>query len=542
MQPDGGPKDSLRPFITRSIPKDQSTNFRGEKLIIEFSEWIREKNLRQELLITPPSTKYKHKIIKNRIEISFEDTLTENTTYSFSFREGIEDITEGNKAVVDTLRNLPLKVAFSTGPVIDSMEVSGQVSNRLSNKRLEKAIIALYRTDDTLTVDKHKPYYYTLTDKEGKFKIENIRSGAYRIYAFLDNNSNSIYNEPEALDFIPEILNFNADTAHIHDLQLNLAQEDHTPPEIKSKNTTETIFQIEFDEGLKEYEVKALDSTHQDKIFYDVKKKGTTLELYNAKAYFDSLAVQITAIDSTGNRLDTTQNFAFTKNKEEEGRGRRKQSETSTNSTPLNFDIKPAGQTGFEKTFDLTLEFERPVAFADFEKLLYLPDGDSARLAPLIQKDSIQFYQWSSTRSVLRISYPKFLFKEKITIIADTAAFISILQDSSRFASRTFERKQTEDFSSIYGQVNTEKPFYILQLLSENNEVLSQLINPVKFEFNYLRPATYKLRLIKDSNQNEQWDASDWKNNQRAEEVFFPSMPNEGKLRERWDIEVLIDF
>ncbi len=541
MQPDGGPRDSLRPFITRSIPKDQSINFRGEKLIIEFSEWIREKNLRQELLITPPATQYTHKITKNRLEITFEDTLVENTTYSFSFREGIEDITEGNKAVIDTLQNLPLKVAFSTGAIIDSMKVSGQVNNRLSNKVIEKAIIALYRTDDTLTLDKHKPYYYTLTDKEGNFKIENIKSGAYKIYAFLDKNSNSIYNEPEAIDFLPEVLNFSADTAHIHDLKLSLVQEDHTVPEIKSKNTTETIFQIEFNEGLKEYVVKAVNQADEDEIFYDLKKKGTTLKFYNAKKYTDTLAVQVSAIDSAGNRLDTIQRFAFTKSNENEGRGRRKQTEVST-SSPFNFEIKPAGQTGFEKTFDLTLEFEKPVALADFEKLRYLPDGDSTRIAPLIQKDSLQFYQWNSTRSVLRIAYPQFFFKEKISIIADTAAFISILQDSSRLFTKTFERKLTEDFSSIYGEVNTEKPFYILQLLSESNEVLSQLINPVRFEFNYLRPATYKLRLITDSNQNGQWDTSDWKNNVRAEEVFFPIMPNEGRLRERWDIEVLIDF
>ena len=102
IAPTGGPKDSIPPTVTRSIPANQSLNYTGNVIVIEFNEWIKEKNFRQELLITPPTNEYTHKITKTRVEINFKNPLLENTTYSLNFRGGVIDITEGNIARNDT--------------------------------------------------------------------------------------------------------------------------------------------------------------------------------------------------------------------------------------------------------------------------------------------------------------------------------------------------------------------------------------------------------------------------------------------------------
>ncbi len=540
MQPDGGPKDSLRPFVKNSIPKNQSTQFKGQKVIIEFNEWVREKNIRQELLITPPNTKYTHKIIKNRVEIIFEEPLNENTTYSLNFREAIEDITEGNKALIDTLSRIPLKIAFSTGEVIDSMKIAGEVKNRLSNKLLEKATIALYRTDDTLQIDEDAPYYYTITDKEGKFRLENIKAGEYKVYAFLDKNGNNKYDESEAIDFYAQATRLSADSADLRGLVFKIAPEDHTAPKIESKSNSDTGYEVLFDEGLQQLDIKLINDTELTKLYYQLKNKGKTIEFYNPQSFYDSIRVELKTKDSVNNLSQHEISFAFKKPEEE--RRNRNRKDKGISSSALGFDIKSAGGTGFEKDFELSIEFEKPVKQSYFEKLTYIPDDDSSRISILLTRDSTRFYEWNNTQTELKIKYPRFPFNKKIRILADTAAFISILDDSSKAFSKVIERKDIGDFSSIYGQISTQEANYILQLLDEKGSILSQRINPIKYDFNYLRPGTYQLRIIIDTNQNGKWDASDWLNNVPAEEIIFPSIPNEGKLRERWDIEALIEF
>jgi hypothetical protein len=420
------------------------------------------------------------------------------------------------------------------------MKISGQVKNRLNDKMLEKVVIALYRTDDTLNLAEDAPYYYTITDKEGNFKLENIKSGEYKFYAYLDKNSNTQYNEPEAIDFFTEVIRLEGDSGFINDITFKLSPEDHTAPEIKSKSINGLNYQIDYDEGLDTFQITNLNAISTQSLSYQLKNKGKTLEFYNSAEVYDSLSIAIMAQDSSGNIVKNEVMFAF-KNPEEE-KERRNRRESSKPSSSLNFEIKTSAGTTFERDFELVFEFEKPVKDIDFDKIIYIPDEDSSRIAPLINRDSTQFYQWNNTRSELRVKYPKFFFSKKIRINADTAAFISVLNDSTRLLSKVFERKEVGDFSSIYGQVSTQTPHYILQLLTENGELIGERINPVKYEFNYLRPGTYKLRIVIDTNQNNRWDASDWINNIRAEDIIFPVIPNEGKLRERWDIEALIEF
>ena len=53
-RPEGGPKDEAPPIITKSEPENFSINFTGNEIRIYFDEFIKVKNLQQQLIISPP--------------------------------------------------------------------------------------------------------------------------------------------------------------------------------------------------------------------------------------------------------------------------------------------------------------------------------------------------------------------------------------------------------------------------------------------------------------------------------------------------------
>jgi len=188
----GGPRDETPPTLISSIPKDQSTNFLGNTLILEFDEYVSVQNLKKELIITPyTEVKYSHKIRKGIfVELKLDSALEANTTYTFNFRNSVVDITEKNEAT-------NLKLAFSTGDVIDSLSLSGKVVDLMDDKPVDGASVILYAADDTVTIDGGRPLYLIKTDKEGNYTIENLKAAVYQAMVIVEKDDNLKYNRPE---------------------------------------------------------------------------------------------------------------------------------------------------------------------------------------------------------------------------------------------------------------------------------------------------------------------------------------------------------
>lgn len=128
----GGLKDSISPSLSASFPENFNTNFKDKQIKLEFDEIVILKNIRKQLVISPPM-KYEPLIIPTTaskyITIKIKDTLLPNTTYSFNFGQSITDNNEGN----------PLnqfKYVFSTGDYIDSLAIGGKVKYAYERTRV----------------------------------------------------------------------------------------------------------------------------------------------------------------------------------------------------------------------------------------------------------------------------------------------------------------------------------------------------------------------------------------------------------------------
>ena len=53
IPPQGGPKDTLPPRLVSADPRDSATNFRGNRIVLNFDEFVDLQNVPQNLLFTP---------------------------------------------------------------------------------------------------------------------------------------------------------------------------------------------------------------------------------------------------------------------------------------------------------------------------------------------------------------------------------------------------------------------------------------------------------------------------------------------------------
>jgi len=170
--PMGGPKDTIPPIIVKSIPANKQRNYKDKEIQLVFNEAVNLNNAKEEILISPTIGKdVEYKVRKNTVTINPAKPWENNTTYSITFREGVRDITENNAP-----KNL--KLAFSTGPLIDSMSVKGRVKNALNTTLPEKITVALFQSD-TFNIFKHSPQYFTQINDRAEFSLENIKAGIY---------------------------------------------------------------------------------------------------------------------------------------------------------------------------------------------------------------------------------------------------------------------------------------------------------------------------------------------------------------------------
>ncbi|MBI5371219.1 MAG: Ig-like domain-containing protein [Sphingobacteriales bacterium] len=187
VPPQGGPRDSIPPVLLKSSPGDSTVNFRGNKIVFSFDEFVDVQNIQENLLVSPlaktnPVVDFRLK----EVTVKLKDTLESNTTYSLDFGKAIRDITEGN-VVKD------FKFTFSTGSYIDSLELEGQVLLAETAKPDSTLIVMLHTSQEDSAVVKEKPKYIARLDGKGRFHFKNLPARTYAIYALKDEGGTRRY-------------------------------------------------------------------------------------------------------------------------------------------------------------------------------------------------------------------------------------------------------------------------------------------------------------------------------------------------------------
>lgn len=193
IPPLGGPKDTLPPRAININPKDSTLNFKGQRIVLNFDEYVQLDQVQQNLLVSP--TPKINPTVESRLRtvtVRIKDTLEPNTTYVINFGNAIRDVNESNP-----LRNF--RYVFSTGNYIDSLELAGKVLLAETGKTDSTITVMLHRSMDDSAVVKEKPRYYTRLDSAGNFRFQNLAPGTYAIYAIKDEGGSNRYMSPSQL-------------------------------------------------------------------------------------------------------------------------------------------------------------------------------------------------------------------------------------------------------------------------------------------------------------------------------------------------------
>jgi uncharacterized protein (DUF2141 family) len=525
--PTGGPKDENPPVLVRSNPKHKEVNFNGSQLNLVFNELVQLNNPREKIIITPGIGK-KFEVVanKNKVTLSFNSELKNNTTYTINFRESIQDITEKNPASV--------KLAFSTGSYIDSLAINGTVRDILTSKNATNYTVALIEASDTFNIFKHSGMWVTQADKKGRFSIENLKPGDYFLYAFDDRNKNLIVDsKSEKFGFIKENINL---TGGIDSLKIDVFKLDMSALKLLSARQTFAYFNLRFSKSLVNYNLASTDKSIT--ILSTLEPDLTTLKIYNTIPDRDSLAVHLQAQDSLDQKIDTLVYIKFPKKE----------------STKDNFALKFENADIFESKslFTANISFSKPVAQFNPDSILL--QIDSVTTLPLTNNDA----SWNQNLTRLTLSRKIELKKEtstkptpvkkkqeKIKLLLRKGAFISIENDSLKTSENQVKIIKPEDFGLIITKVETNEDF-TLQLLDKSGKIIQQAHNIKNYIFENVPPGNYQLRILIDPNKNQKWDPGNYFQKRLAEPVIYYTNPKAGKdifLKANWQVgDLLISY
>lgn len=506
--PPGGKKDTLAPKMISSVPLNKSKNYAGKKVELNFNEYVNIRNLNQELLITPNVGTYETRIRPTGLTLLLDSTLKQNTTYTFNFRNAVEDMSERNIG-----KNI--KLVFSTGSDIDSLQISGHVKNLETNKKLESVLVGLYPYVDTLRIDQAKPYYFTKTDTSGNYQIENIAAGKYYMAAFTDINNNLIYNSnKEPVDFITQAY-IDLNKSQTQDFAIALQNQE--PIKISKTTSTAKTVLYELSRGVKAIEIQPKSLSYQI-------ENNRNLRFYVGNVeHQDTVRIKATLTDSL-NRVNTLSlKLKFREpNKKEK-----------ISNTPLRIEVMPASSHLLSPEDSIVIKFPKPIALVNTKAIAFVTGPDEEIQLP---DDA---FQWNKFVNELSIKKGYLPLRTKFDLKFAKHAFVSVEKDSSQAFTQTFEFQDLENYGSISGKMNVDKGSFIFQLIKSDTKSLAyEQKGTNTFNFPYVEPGLYELRAIQDRNENGVWDLGNFRTKEKPEPIFF--FPGKIKLKANFIITDLL--
>ena len=571
--PSGGPRDRLPPVVVKSDPVNGARNFRGNKLAIVFNEYVVLDNISEKFMVSPPMKKKPRVFIKGKgVDVEFDDKLKDSTTYTFYFQDAIKDLNEGN-----VLQNY--QFVLSTGPVIDSLSVTGNIYKSFNLEVPEKTLVLMYRELADSAVVKHIPEYISRVDLNGYFRIDNVRPGTYRLYGLkdLDNskNYNSLDEEFAFMDstvvitpeknFIPlppvvkdtTIIKkgINKKAASVKDTT-TVRKGVNKEPEPVTLIGEYRLFQFAAQKKLHYLSKSNRDLKYQMLYILSLPPDSMKFEFYipgvDNKAYFsepsrnrDSLKIWLTDSSLYSKpQIETIVRYPYT---DTLGTLGYKQDTILMRFLPPRapkvIKIKRTVFTFESNILSGSLKPGQTIVF-NSKTPFRQPDLSRIQLYELIQttRQNVPFQLVKdSTNSCKYYLKTKLAEGKKYLFIADSASFGNIYNEYSDSIGVKFSIKDSELYSKLTLEVKNYKGDRIIQLLDKTEKLVAEtyMKKDGKVVFPLLETGFYRVRVIYDLNGDGKWTTGNFTAGRQPEPVSY--YPGEIEFKPGWELEFTDD-
>lgn len=576
--PSGGPRDEDPPRFVRANPAPGSVNVDRQRVYIDFDEIVNVKDAFTKVVVSPPSKSVPRvSSLGRRVTVQFNDTLLPETTYTIDFSNAIEDNNEGNKLQGFTY-------SFSTGPVLDTLQISGMVLSADAAEPQQGMLVGVYSNLSDTAFSTLPFERVAKTDDRGRFSIKGLKPGEYRLFAVEDTDNDYMNANPEeTVAFYDFVISPSTTTVTASDTVFNLKtgevdsvltrrRTQYLPNDIllrsfesnyksqflqKYERVDSTRISFIFNapsDSLPEISVVGRDSLPEPWYVLERSAHNDTLLYWllpREIIEFDSLRIasRYLRTDSAKNltAFSDTLRFFLPKDrnaaKKEEKNKKDKDDEELTDTIPP----KPI-PLGFKSLSPSTQEVYLPVFF-EFDTPLSRLDSTAFTLE--FTKDSIWnpvAKDWkvepvdSFNPRKIKIDYP-WDYGTKYRVTVDSLAATGIYGLVTDPLTYEFTTKVEDDYCSMTFMVTNftdTVPAFVELLTSSDSPVRRVPVENGKAFFPYLAPGKYYARIYEDFNGNGKYDIGNVSEGLQPDAVYYyPKLINIKKNWEKsetWDV------
>jgi len=546
--PAGGPRDKTPPVVVKTSPANGSKFYTGKKIEITFNEYVVLDKINEKFMVSPPMKNRPEVSIKGKgVLVEYEDELRDSTTYTFDFSDAVKDINEGN--IYENLQ-----FVFSTGPVVDSLSVTGNVLNALVLDVPENALILLYRDLSAQAVKKSLPDYIARSDKNGYFRINNVREGRYRLYALKDNDNSRNFNlseeefafldEPFEVTPLKNYLPVKKDTVKIAkpvaktedtavmrgEHKLIMFRHEKTMNYLTSSSRSQSYlmtYTLALPPGDLPFNI-TMPGSPDDSYFTERSAGNDTMKVWITDTALYSTPLITTLVtypftDTTGVTLSRQDTIPMRFLSPRSAR---------TKVIPPRYQVKSNIPSGSLRPGQkIILETETPLRSPDTSKIrLYEIKGTEKTNVPYsFAKDSL-----NSCRLILNAQFEQ---GKNYQYTADSAAFGDIYGKSTDSTGIRITVREEKSFGKLVLNIRGYEGSRVIQLLDKNEKPVrvTKMESDGKAEFPLLDKGTYRIRVIYDFNSDGKWSPGSFNFGIQPEPVSF--YPQEIEIKEDWVVD-----
>lgn len=554
--PNGGPYDETPPKFVSSTPVPNQINYTGKKIEILFDELIQIEKPSENVIITPPQMELP--VIRSagkKAVIELKDTLKPNTTYTIDFTNSISDNNEKN-----VFENFSF--AFSTGDIIDTLEVSGVLLNAENLEPMPGITIGLHNNLEDSAFVKLPFVRTSRTNDKGQFTIRNITPGTYHIFALNDVNRDYKFDQPgEDIAFLDSVIvpsfelttrqdttwkdSLTIDTIRTvgytrffpDNIELRLFKEKFERQYmVKPERPDEKFFTLRFNTKLDTVPVPVpINFTPEDSTWYFVQQTegGTAVNYWLADSTVwkqDTLQVQVSypksdSLNILRPQTDTVQ--LVLRRRPAEKKKKKKKDEPD----PIVFLGMQVDAPSSMDLFDtISVTFNEPVL--DINKEMFFLDQKIDTVWNTVDFD---FFP-DSTNSLNYFIRRPWKYGEEYRIEVDSAAIHSLYGKWNDFFTGEFKIKKEDEYGYLYLNINGVDTTAFVELLSSGDApVRKAKVKDGGVLFMDLKPDKYYARIVIDTNGNGVWDTGNYIEKRQPEEVYYS--PKMYEIMQNWQVE-----
>lgn len=557
-RPTGGPVDVLPPIYVQSSPEQGATNVKDRKIEIVFDELVNLKDQNDKVVVSPAQRENASiRTSGRKVLVELRDSLLPNTTYTVDFSDAIEDYTEGNPVE-------GFSFAFSTGNVVDSLQISGMVLGARNLEPQQKILVGVHSNLNDSAFSKIKLERIARTNDRGQFTIRNLKPGKYHLFALNDVDRDYKWAVTEDMAFYGGEIEPWVERSEVSDTIYNVRHEvDTVVSTVKSRFYPNDVLLSMFNEEKKAQYLLNTERVEKRKFQILFAAPADTLPkielvgmtpvkdrwcVVERSEHNDTINYWIT--DSTVYNCDTIRvaaSFLRTDSLQELSMGtdtltfvnkkfipkKRKDKDEKADSVALIkfLGLKVESPASQDIHLPVYLSVDAPLdsvnqsgVHLDVQKDSVWVDAGMVKLEPMNEYSKLKFrvdYDWEAGA--------------EYRLQIDSAMVYSVYGLFNKPLEHKFKMKEFEDYSVLSFVVTGVRDSAIVELLDGQDKVVRTApIEGGRAVIEYINPGTYYARLFIDSNGNGKYDTGNYGEHRQPEDVYY--YHKKLVLKKNWDV------